>query len=146
LQARLRLRKALAILLARDTALLSRNAAERTVAARLALYLSALFPAYDVDVEYNRHGLDPKDVTLPITCRGGGRKLIVPDIIIHHRGSDDANLLVIELKKSTNHEPHDCDRAKIVAMKREYRYTFGVFIVLPAGPASRVPHISELWL
>jgi hypothetical protein len=44
-----------------------------------------------VDPEYNRDGHEVK--------RSDG-VIVVPDVIVHHRGTSD-NLLVIEVKKST---------------------------------------------
>lgn len=81
-QVQRRVRRALRILFEHDLALLDGDASERAIAARLASHLTPFFPGYDVDVEYNRHGLDPKVVELPATCRGGGKKLIVPDLIV----------------------------------------------------------------
>ena|SRR5262249_35091871 len=104
----------------RDALLLEYEVGERAIAAKLACYLSLLFPGYDVDVEYNRHGLDPKDLDLPAECHGGGMHLIVPDIIIHRRGNDESNLMVIEVKKTTNTESRACDRAKIRGMKEQF--------------------------
>jgi hypothetical protein len=124
---------ALASLLARDGFLLETDVSERTIAAKLACYLAPHFPEHSVDVEYNRHGLVPKRVDRPMNCRGGGEGLILPDVIVHKRGHDDENLLVIQIKKSTNPEPRDCDRAIIGAMKRDLRYKYGLLIDLPAG-------------
>src|SRR5437016_3684984 len=121
-----RLEEAIGVLCGRDHLLLEYEVGERAVASKLACHLAPLFPDYDVDVEYNRHGLDPKDLDLPSECRGGGTHLIVPDIIIHRRGNDDDNLLVIEVKKESNPESRICDRVKIDGMKRHYRYAFGV--------------------
>lgn len=133
------------MLFARDGHLLEYGAGERAVVAKLASYLAQLFRGFDVDVEYNRHGLDPKVVDLPAGCRGGGRRRVYPDIIVHRRGNDRANLLVVEVKKETNPEPRTCDRAKIEAMKREFGYKCGVLIELPArqGAADRDP--KEEW-
>jgi hypothetical protein len=140
-----RLRAALAMLFARDGRLLEYAAGERAVVAKLAAYLTPLFRDFDVDVEYNRHGLDTKALGLPAGCRGGGRRRVYPDIIVHRRGHDRANLLVVEVKKETNTEPRTCDRAKIEAMKREFGYKWGVLIELPArkGAAEREP--TEQW-
>ncbi len=76
-------------------------------------------------------GLEPKSLDLPPECRGGGHRRIFPDIIVHSRGNDSANLLVVEVKKSTNREPRTCDQAKIKGMKREFGYKWGVLIELP---------------
>ncbi len=133
-----RLSVAIEALFLNDSILLEYDVGERTVAAKLSAYLAGVFPSHNVDVEYNRHGLDPKAVKLPPECGNGAARLIVPDLIVHRRGKDGANLLAIEIKKETNKESRDCDRAKLQALKRELRYTYGVLLELPAGPdASR---------
>ena len=63
-----RVRVAIEALLLYDGELLDLDAGERTLAARLAGYLQPLFPGLNVDVEYNRHGLDPKTLDLPVGC------------------------------------------------------------------------------
>jgi len=141
-----RLWEALQKLLAEDGELLERNASERSIGSALAVKLAPLFPEYDIDVEYDRHGLDPKSVDLPKYCRGGGKRRIIPDIIIHRRGTDEKNLLAIELKKTTNREPRDCDRAKLEAMKRELNYSAGVLIDLPAGPGALQRDLQVAWV
>jgi hypothetical protein len=139
-------KEAVGALFARDGDLLRRNVSERTIAARLAVHLAPLFPRFDVDVEYNRHGLNPKGVTLPADCRDGRRGRIFPDVIVHRRGHDRSNLLVIELKKTTNRESRACDRAKIAAMKDQLRYRYGVLIVLPAGAGATKRPAEAEWL
>jgi len=108
--------------------------------------VSPLFPEYDVDVEYNRHGLDAKAVTLPPGCRGGGKKLIFPDLIVHRRGHNANNLLAVQIKKETNHESRDCDRAIILAMKGQLSYQHGLLIDLPAGPGALTRQPRLEWL
>jgi hypothetical protein len=132
-QMRRSIRRALLRLFAQEEFLLEADVAERAIAAKLAEHLAPLFPNHRVDVEYNRHGLDPKAVDLPLLCRGGGRRRIFPDIIVHQRGHDNENLLVIQIKKDTNPEPRECDRAIIAAMKRQFRYQTGLLIDLPTG-------------
>src|SRR5262245_58447390 len=90
-----KLQAALADLFNEDLELLQRNASERAIAARLAVHISRYFPEYHVDVEYDRHGLEIKKLNLPVECRGGGRRRVIPDLIIHERGNDDRNLLAI---------------------------------------------------
>ena len=141
-----RVESAVKRLIAHDAELLERNAAERAIGGRLAAHLAPLFPDHHVDVEYDRHGLDPKTVNLPPRCRGGGRKRIVPDVIVHRRGTDDYNLLTMELKKETNREPRTCDRAKIQAMKRELHYQAGVLVELPAGAGAAARQVRIEWL
>ena len=68
----------------------------------------------------NRHGLDRKRLDL---AAYGGEKLIVPDVVVHRQGHDEQNLLVIRVKKETNNESRDYDRAVIVEMKKDYGYS-----------------------
>jgi len=141
-----RVRKALETFFVKDQPLLARNASERAIAAKLTHYFVPLFKGYDVDSEYNRHGLHPKAVELPHECGEGGKKLIVPDIVVHRRGNDDHNLLVIEMKKQNNRESRDCDRAKILAMKRELSYCYGLILDWPVGSDAELAKLREEWL
>jgi hypothetical protein len=139
-------RDAIRLLFANDAFLLETDVQERTIAARLAHYLEPHFPGHTVDVEYNRHGLEPKKVDLPAGCRGGGQRLVLPDVVVHQRGHDRENLLVIQVKKETNHQLRLCDRAVIEAMRREFAYRRGLLIDIPAGPGAtnREPRLE--WL
>lgn len=130
-------------LFAKDAFLLEADVAERTVAARLAVYLEPHFPQHHVNVEYNRHGLHPKRLKLPAY---GGEKLILPDVVVHRQGHDENNLLVIQVKKETNNESREYDHAVITGMKQDYGYMWGVLIDLPAGPGAtnRKAHLE--WL
>ena len=140
-----RFEKALGELLSADVDLLERNAAERSIGGRLALHLSVVFPEHNVDVEYDRHELKPKAVELPPYCRGGGRKRVIPDIVVHRRGTDNENLLVVELKKETNRESWDCDRAKLRALREQLKYQAAVFVDLPAGSGASGKAVSVEW-
>jgi hypothetical protein len=94
--------------------LLENDLSERCIASRLAMYLQAEFLDYSVDVEYNRHGYIPKKLGLPDECANYwdelGRAFVVPDIIVHRRGSDGPNILVFEVKKTTNRNSRACDQ------------------------------------
>jgi hypothetical protein len=127
---------ALRLLFANDGFLLETDCQERAIAARLGVYLAPHFPRHSVDVEYNRHGLEPKRLILPETCRGGGERLIVPDLVVHQRGHDQENILVVQIKKETNHQSRDCDRAVVAGMRAVFGYAFGLLIDLPAGPGA----------
>ena len=56
------LERASARLRREDRHLLMIDVSERCIAARLAMYLREYFRNYDVDVEYNRHGEDTKQL------------------------------------------------------------------------------------
>jgi len=126
----MRLSRAIRKLLLNDSRLLQNDVAELAIAHRFAVFLSDQFPGRDVDVNYNRHGREIKYLILPIHCDGQQRphRRVFPDIVIHRRGDDSANLLVIEIKKSTNIEPRVCDLEKLRAFRRQLRYQFGLFL------------------
>ncbi|MCY4076732.1 MAG: hypothetical protein OXH04_15015 [Acidobacteria bacterium] len=113
-----------------DLHLLENDAHERTICARLADHLRSVFPGYHVDVEYNRHCMDPK--TIEVNPERD-EQFVYPDVIVHHRGNDDSNLLVMELKKSTNPESRDPDRRKLNHLVEQYGYKFAVLVDLPIG-------------
>lgn len=145
-QIQARVATAVEALFVNDSILLDYDVGERTIVAKLAAYLKGVFPSHDVDVEYNRHGLDPKTVELSSECYGGGDHRIFPDVIVHRRSEDRQNLLVIEVKKSTNREPRACDEAKIRALKDQYGYEYGVMIELPAGKGASTRTHAECWV
>ncbi len=138
--------EALRLLFTKDAELLETDAAERAICAALASNLKPHFPNHQVDVEYNRHGIEPKEVALSEDCRGGGMKKIYPDVIVHQRLNDKENALVIQVKKETNRESRECDRAIIIAMKREFQYTHGLMLELPAGPGATGREAKLQWL
>lgn len=115
-----------------DGYLLEHNLSERCIAARVALHLQRCFPDYSVDVEYNRAGDMPKRLDLPEDCANSfdddGRALVVPDIIVHRRGPAGPNLLGIEIKKAGDPRGFDCDRNRIVALKKRLGYEHGALV------------------
>ena len=62
---------------------------------------------------------------------------VLPDIIVHQRGTDDNNLLVVEIKKEQNssRQKDENDRNKLRAfVKPPYNYEYGLFLKLsPSG-------------
>src|SRR3989338_10676499 len=107
---------------ANDSDLLSRENYEVTTSSKLAQYLVFHFPEYQVDCEYNKHIDERKE---------NEGKNIRPDIVIHKRGTDEKNLVYIEIKTDHNRDDktHDMDKIKSVTKQdREYRYKLGVFI------------------
>ncbi|WP_095203525.1 hypothetical protein [Mesorhizobium carmichaelinearum] len=121
--------------LAADMRLVEFDADERAVGARLARFVAPYFEGFDTDSDYNRRGpdLDPKYLNLPAECRGGGRRRVKPDLIVHHRGDDTTNILVGEIKMETNNEPRDCDLIRVSAFRAQLYYRVGFFLELPAG-------------
>ena len=115
-----------------DGYLLEKDLSERCIAARLAMYLQDQFRDHKVDVEYNRDGDTPKRLDLPEECANyknrDGEALVVPDVVVHCRGSEGPNVLVLEVKKVSNPVGLDCDRKRLRAFRAELRYQFGALI------------------
>lgn len=99
------------------------RAEEEAISAQLICYLKPRFGSWNVDVEYNRDGKDPKENS------DGVR--IFPDIIIHRRTPDreernspENNLVAIEVKGYWNPKDRGLDREKLIAMKERYGYQY----------------------
>lgn len=118
----------------RDNALLSINANERSITHRFAIYIEKEFPGWDVDCEYNRDGEKTKKVEVKTSDGAGDKKTsaVLPDIIVHERGREGRNLLVIEAKKnisSNKKTERETDKQKICAYIEDYNYQTGLFII-----------------
>lgn len=145
-----RLEAALQMLVANDAYLLIHNLGERCIASRLAMYLQDQFGDYAADAEYNRAGDIPKRLGLPEECANyrneRGESLVVPDVIVHRRGPEGPNILVLEVKKTSNPCPRDCDRARVYAFREVFRYEFGALIECETRPGrDPVVRVAE-WL
>lgn len=138
-----------------DHHLLTVDASERSMTHRLAVYLEQEFPEYHVDCEYNRKLCDTKTIDLwrdkiktletkrdnydPYSkdyeeIQGiidGGEVSVYPDIIIHHRGTDN-NFIVIEAKKLVGNPVID-DQEKLKSFKSSLTYKHAYQILFPVG-------------
>ena len=107
-----------------DSDLFYRNNHEITISSKLAQYLFVEFKEYNVDCEYNKHINGEKEV-LELNQN------IRSDILIHRRGTDENNLVYIEIKTDHNRESRTFDYDKIKAMTKqssEYKYSLGLFV------------------
>ncbi|MHA1285084.1 MAG: hypothetical protein ACTSQP_21505 [Promethearchaeota archaeon] len=135
-------------MLREDEYLLKIDVNERTITHKLAEYIQMEFPEYDVDCEYNRFNdivkklrdrskrflniskMAPMELE-KLIWEDNDALTIYPDIIIHKRGSQEDNLLVIEVKKSSNRRNRNLDRYKIKELKNgPYKYKYGLFLVI----------------
>lgn len=142
-----------------EKGLIQNDINERTMAHRLAIYLGELFDDYNIDVEYNRNiekgKHEPKYVSIIKDCflksyrkakeNGDDIQMFLeqvttyPDIIIHERGNNDHNLLVVEIKKSNNKSDWEIDKKKLEGFTRQddgYKYKLGVHLII---------YISSSW-
>lgn len=141
-----KLNKCLAILFKNDMHLFEKDVSERAMSHWLACYLKAEFKDWDVDCEYNKdHDIIKSLRSLNNILKEMGRenlikdikeRKVIPDIIVHQRGTDD-NLLVIEMKKSGRSEREDdFDIAKLKAFRIDKGYRFAVFLKILASEAN----------
>jgi hypothetical protein len=103
---------------------------------KLAEYLAInILPQLDtsqkmfVDIEFNREGINFKNVTIK-----GQEKKVRPDIIVHNRKSNGEkfNLLIVECKKNDAYKEgilDDAEKIKALMNDSRYHYHFGLQIV-----------------
>ncbi len=134
-----------------DSYLLENDINEPCVSHRLALHMTPLFEGYHVDCEYNgnvddHNGKKRIQVLKDEVLRAGIvvddnneiiEKLIYPDIIVHNRGDNNHNILIIEVKKKTN-KMIEYDRVKLRAYTSRYyedglEYRLGCLLIYSTG-------------
>jgi len=125
-----------------DAVLLSIDVNERTISHKLAEYIQSEFLDYSVDCEYNRHIDSTKILDIPrnsINWMDIDAKTIFPDIVIHEMLSDENNLLVVEIKKSSNRTNRAFDKSKIKAFTLPpFDYTFGLFLEIDVNDTNDI--------
>ena len=148
---------ALSMLKSNDEFLFEHNVSERSIAHKFAQYLSILFKGYDVDCEYNSNveadsgkkyiGL-LKDIAAHYGLLREGEKdaeivyrNVFPDIIVHKRGLNSDNLLIVEMKKSSSNISCDYDIEKLnrytsPEYENTLNYAFGVLVYLGVADKS----------
>ena len=119
---------------ARETFLFEKDLGERTLTHRLAVYLEKQFSGWEVDCDYNRLG--ERRLRLPhgtiVSTDDELGKSVYPDIVVHQREIPN-NLLAIEVRKTSNHQPPEHDRHKLQALTDPhlwFAYAIGVYLVL----------------
>jgi hypothetical protein len=127
--------------------ILAQDVGERAICGRLAMLMAPRFPTYCVDIEYNRKGpgLEPKDIEMPDEDGDLTTNRVFPDIIVHEPGHNLRNLLVVEVKKSTNPVDDKHDHAKLQALCDQLQYENGLFLRLSTGPDCSIAKIQREW-
>ena len=114
-----------------DGYLLEVDASERSITHHLANYLQHEFEGWHVDVEYNRDCHEIKRLSNLPEVKSDK---VFPDIIVHRRGTNDDNLLVVEVKKTGC--GHDLeDEKKLVEFTKPLKkgglaYRWGLHLIL----------------
>ena len=104
---------------------------ERAIVFRFAHYLQNTitndrrFEKLNLDCEYNRNGKQPK--RLPSFSNG-----TFPDVILHRRGTNDSNILVIEFKGYWNkNQNNDIEKlCEFTKQRAVYNFQLGMAIML----------------
>ncbi|KKK45828.1 hypothetical protein LCGC14_0485540 [marine sediment metagenome] len=115
--------------LTNENELLMIDSNELTISSKFSAYLALEFPEWDVDCEYIRDMTEVKRLK-----KDGTNVRIIPDIVIHHRLSND-NLMVIEVKKSPPYflpdqeVKDDLVRLQKMTSDEKYNYHFGLFVL-----------------
>ena len=119
----------------RDRVLFEIDANERSITHKLGMYLQENFSEWDVDCEYNREGNNAKYLLNnigKIDSDDTDGKTVFPDIIVHKRKTSE-NKLIIEIKKTTNHQSRDIDIRKLEGLSMQLNYENALFLRLKAG-------------
>jgi hypothetical protein len=119
---------------ARETYLLEKDLGERTLTHRLAVHLERQFEGWDVDCDYDRLG--ERTLRLPkgsiVSTDDHIGKSVYPDIVVHRRAVPE-NLLAVEVRKASNHQPPEHDRHKLRALTDPhlwFAYRIGIYLTL----------------
>ena len=117
-----------------ETYLFANDLGERTLTHRLAVHLEKQFAGWEVDCDYDRLG--ERTLRLPhgtiVSTDDHLAKSIYPDIVVHQRKIPN-NLLAIELRKASNHQPPEHDQHKLRALTDPhlwFAYWIGLYLVL----------------
>jgi hypothetical protein len=119
---------------AQETFLFEKDLGERTLTHRLAVHLEKQFSGWQVDCDYNRLG--ERTLRLPhgtiVSTDDHLGKSVYPDIVVHQREIPN-NLLAVEVRKASNHQPPEHDQHKLRALTDPhlwFAYGIGVYLVL----------------
>jgi hypothetical protein len=117
-----------------ETYILEKDLGERALTHRLAVHVERQFPGWEVDCEYNRLG--ERMLRLPkgtiVSTDDALGKSVFPDILVHQRDIPN-NLLAIEVRKASNHQPSEHDQHKLEALTDPhlwFAYWIGVLLTL----------------
>ena len=119
-----------------EVSLLASDANERSLTHKFAEHMQTIIGReWSIDCEYNRFGSDPKKIDELKRIVGENTttyetkpRTVYPDIIVHRRGEQGPNLLVVEAKKDATAKERELDIAKLKVIQSTYNYSFAVFI------------------
>jgi hypothetical protein len=119
---------------AREGFLFEKDLGERALTHRLAVYLEWQFPGWQVDCDYDRLG--ERTLRMPkgsiVSTDDHLGKSVYPDIVVHQRAIPE-NLLAVEVRKASNHQPPEHDQHKLRTLTDPnlwFAYRVGVYLTL----------------
>jgi len=119
---------------AHEAFLLEKEAGERALTHRLAVYCEKQFAGWVLECDFNRLG--ERTLRLPhgtiVSTDDHLAKSIYPDIVVHQRAIPN-NLLAVAVRKSANHQPLEHDQHKLRALTDPhlwFAYWIGVLLTL----------------
>jgi hypothetical protein len=142
---------------AREAYVLEHDLGEGTLTHRLAVLVEANFAGWEVDCDYDRLG--ERTLRLPhgtvISTDDHLAKSIYPDIVVHQRDIPN-NLLAIEIRKASNHQPLEHDQHKLKGLTDPhlwFAYAMGVLLTLAKNNVTssdvyvggRIDQAMSLW-
>ena len=137
---------ALEVFYARETHLFEKDLGERTLTHRLAVYLENQFTGWEVDCDYSRLG--ERTLRMPkgsiVSTDDHNGKSVYPDIVVHQRAIPN-NLLAVEVRKESNHQPPEHDQHKLRGLTDPhlwFAYRIGLYLTL----ARKGVKASEVYL
>ena len=131
---------------AREGFLFEKDLGERALTHRLAVYLERQFPGWQVDCDYDRLG--ERTLRMPkgsiVSTDDHLAKSVYPDIVVHQRAIPE-NLLAVEVRKASNHQPPEHDQHKLRALTDPnlwFAYRIGVFLTLAKNSVTSEVYIG----
>jgi hypothetical protein len=119
---------------ASEAFLFEHDLGERALTHRLAVHIEKQFSGWQIDCDYDRLG--ERMLRLPhgtiVSTDDHLGKTVYPDIVVHQRDIPN-NLLAVEVRKASNHQPMEHDQHKLRALTDPhlwFAYWIGVLFVL----------------
>jgi hypothetical protein len=98
------------------------------------MHVEGQFPDFEADCDFDRLG--PRTLNMPhgsiVSTDDHLGKSVYPDIVVHQRSVPN-NLITIEVRKTSNHQPMEHDRQKLRALTDPhiwFAYWIGILLTL----------------
>jgi len=143
-------RRAIRKLIVEQWILAGLDVGERTITSHLFKYMAIdrkLPPWLDVDHEYNKSGDQglAKRIGWPSESLDvNGERRVMPDIVVHRRGTNKHNIAAIEAKRNGRDDEYDVRKVRALT-DRPYYYGFGVLLDLGISKCDNITVWKPSW-